>query len=71
MLLLNPEQQAGVIEDAPEIFCRFRTSGANREPRWCAWLTLKVKPEILEGALRTAWTNRQRRSAKPLKKRPA
>ena len=69
VLLLNPEQQAGMIEDAPDVFLpvpnKWGQNGATLVR------LAKVKPDVLEGALRLAWTNRQRKPAKRLKKRPA
>lgn len=53
MLSLTPEQQAGMIEDAPEIFSPvpggWGRKGATRV------LLSKVPRDILEAALRTAW----------------
>lgn len=68
VLLLTPEQQAGMVEDAPEIFSPVKggwgLKGATRV-RLAA-----VSPDVLEGALKMAWTLKsQARPAK--KKRPA
>jgi hypothetical protein len=53
VLLLTPEQQAGMVEDAPEIFSPvpggWGKSGSTRVR------LAKVAPDILEAALRTAW----------------
>jgi len=53
VLLLSPEQQAGMLEDEPEIFSPvpggWGRKGSTRVRR------AKVAPDILEGALRTAW----------------
>jgi hypothetical protein len=61
VLLLTPEQQSGMIEDAPEIFSPvpkgWGRMGATRVR------LAKVAPDILEAALRTAW---QRRAPKRL-----
>ncbi len=62
VLLLTPEQQAGMIEDAPEIFL----SVPNKWGEKGATLVrlAKVKPDILRGALRVAWTNKQGKAPK-------
>jgi len=56
VLLLTPEQQAGMVADAPELFSPvpggWGAHGATRVR------LAKVKPDILEGALRTAWKRR-------------
>jgi hypothetical protein len=56
VLLLTPEQQAGMVEDAPEIFSPvpggWGKKGSTRV------LLAKVPPDILEAALRTAWLRR-------------
>jgi hypothetical protein len=53
VLLLTPEQQAGMVEDAPVIFSRvpggWGKKGSTRV------LLAKVPPDILEAVLRTAW----------------
>ena len=64
-LMLTPDQQAGMIEDAPEIFLPVPNKWGEKGVTMVR--LAKVKPEVLEGALRTAWANRRR---KPLKKRP-
>jgi hypothetical protein len=68
VLLLTPEQQAGMITDAPEIFLPV----PNKWGQHGATLVrlAKVKPDILEGALRTAWANRSSPAPKRAKKRP-
>lgn len=63
VLLLTPEQQMGMIEDAPEIFSpvpnKWGAHGATL-------VRLSTAPaDVLEGALRTAWTNRQAKAPKP------
>ena len=62
VLLLTPEQQGGMVEDAPDVFLPV----PNKWGQHGATLVrlAKVKPDILEAALRTAWTNRQKKSAK-------
>lgn len=53
VLLLTPEQQAGMVEDEPKIFSPvpggWGRKGATRV------LLATVKPDILASALRTAW----------------
>jgi hypothetical protein len=53
VLLLTPEQQAGMVEDEPKIFSPvaggWGSSGSTRV------LLAKVPRDILEAALRTAW----------------
>jgi hypothetical protein len=68
-LALTPEQQAGMIADAPEIFLPVPNKWGEKGATMVR--LAKVKPDVLEGALRIAWTNRQRKPAKPLKKRRA
>ena len=61
VLLLNPEQQAGMVEDAPEVFSPVPGGwGRNGSTRV---LLSKVAPDILQGALRTAWQNRVAKNA--------
>jgi hypothetical protein len=65
VLLLTPEQQAGMVEDAPEVFSPVPGGwGRNGSTRV---LLLKVAPDVLEGALRTAWQNRMAKNARPKK----
>jgi hypothetical protein len=53
VLLLTPDQQAGMVEDEPEIFSPVPGGwGKNGSTRV---RLAKVAPDILEGALRTAW----------------
>ena len=56
VLLLTHEQQAGMVEDEPEIFSPvpggWGRNGATRVR------LAKVATDILEGALRTAWLRR-------------
>ena len=65
-LMLTPEQQAGMIEDAPEIFLPVPNKWGEHGATMVR--LAKVKPDILEAALRTAWANRQRKSVKRPKK---
>src|ERR1700687_3103991 len=53
VLLLTPEQQAGMVEDEPEIFSPI-PGGWGRKSSTRVLLA-KVAPDILEAALRTAW----------------
>src|SRR5579863_8012620 len=56
VLLLTPEQQAGMVEDEPEVFSPVPGGwGRNGSTRV---LLSKAAPDVLEGALRTAWQNR-------------
>jgi hypothetical protein len=56
VLLLNPEQQVGMVSDAPEVFSPVPGGwGRNGSTRA---LLAKVKPDMLKGALQTAWQNR-------------
>ena len=57
VLLLTPEQQAGMVQDAPDIFSPV-PGGWGRKGSTLVRLS-KVSKDILEAALRTAWTNRQ------------
>jgi hypothetical protein len=56
VLSLTPEEQEGMVEDAPEVFSPvpggWGAHGATRVR------LAKVKPDILEGALRAAWKRR-------------
>ena len=53
VLLLTPEQQDGMVEDEPKIFSPVPGGwGRNGSTRVSL---AKVKPDILEGALRLAW----------------
>jgi hypothetical protein len=69
VLLLSPEQQAGMIQDAPEFFSPvpggWGKQGSTRV------LLAKVPADILESALRTAWQHRVERNAPKKKARPA
>jgi hypothetical protein len=56
VLLLSPEQQSGMVEDAPDVFSPvpggWGRKGSTRV------LLAKVPPTILEAAVRTAWRKR-------------
>ena len=70
VLLLTPEQQAGRIEDAPAIFLPVPNKWGEKGATLVR--LAKVKPDILEAALRMAWTKRQGKSKRRRKsKRPA
>ncbi len=56
VLLLAPEQQAGMVEDEPEIFSPV-PGGWGRKGSTRVRLA-KVAPDILEAALRTAWSRK-------------
>jgi hypothetical protein len=61
VLLLTPEQQAGMVEDAPEVFSPVPGGwGRNGSTRL---LLSKAAPDVLEAALRTAWQNRVDKNA--------
>ena len=55
-LMLTPEQQVGMVEDAPDVFSPvpggWGKNGATRV------LLSHVSPDALEGALRVAWQNK-------------
>jgi hypothetical protein len=53
VLLLTPEEQAGMVQDAPDLFSPV-PGGWGRQGSTRVRLA-KVSPDILEGALRTAW----------------
>ena len=56
VLMLSPEQQAGMVEDEPEIFSPvpggWGSKGATRVR------LQKVRPDTLEGVIRMAWRRR-------------
>jgi hypothetical protein len=56
VLLLTPEQQAGMVEDESSVFSPV-PGGWGRKGSTRVRLA-KVPPDILEGALRTAWRRR-------------
>ena len=53
VLLLSPEQQAGMVADAPEIFSPV-PGGWGRKGSTRVLLS-KVRPDVLDSALRLAW----------------
>lgn len=65
VLLLSPEEQAGVVEDAPDVFSPvpggWGRSGSTRV------LLDAVAPDVLEASLRAAW--RRKAEAKPRARR--
>jgi hypothetical protein len=66
VLLLTPEQQAGMVEDEPKIFSAIPNGwGRNGATRVSL---AKVSPDILKAALQTAW---RRRAPKKLLGAPA
>ena len=66
VLLLTPEQQAGMVEDAPEIFSPVPGGwGRQGSTRVCL---AKVTPDILEAALQAAWRLRVAKPRSPRKK---
>jgi len=62
VLLLTPEQQAGMVEDEPEVFSPV-PGGWGKQGSTRVRLA-KVTPDILEGALRTAWRTRLAKNAR-------
>lgn len=56
VLLLTPDEQAGMVEDAPEIFSPV-PGGWGRQGSTRVLLA-KVPPDVLEAALRAAWRRR-------------
>jgi hypothetical protein len=62
VLLLTPEQQAGMIQDAPETFLPVPNKWGQKGSTLVR--LAKVKPDILEGALRLAWNNKQAKNPK-------
>ena len=66
VLLLTPEQQAGVVEDEPEIFSPV-PGGWGRQGSTRVRLA-EVTPDILAAALQTAWRLRVAKPRKPRKK---
>lgn len=62
VLLLSPEEQAGMVADAPEVFSPV-PGGWGRSGSTRVRLSA-VAPDILEAALRTAW---RKRAAKRLR----
>ena len=66
VLLLTPEQQAGMIAGAPEMFLPVK-GGWGRMGFTLVRLAA-VTPDILEGALRTAWQNASAKKRRAPKK---
>jgi hypothetical protein len=66
VLLLTPEQQAGMVEDEPEVFSPV-PGGWGRQGSTGVCLA-KVTPGILEAALQTAWRLRMAKLPKPREK---
>ncbi len=72
VLLLSPVEQAGMVEDAPDLFSPvpggWGKKGSTRV------LLSKVPPDILEAALKMAWQRKAASKAKPkpksLRRRP-
>jgi hypothetical protein len=62
VLLLTPEQQAGMVADAPEVFSPVPGGwGRNGSTRV---LLKAAPPDIVESAVRTAWQNRMQKNKK-------
>jgi len=68
VLMLTPEQQAGMVEDAPEVFSP--VSGGWGKMGATRVRLAKVKPDILEGALRMAWKRKAPKSVLRKKQKP-
>jgi hypothetical protein len=65
VLLLSREQQAGMVQDAPDLFSPVPGGwGKNGSTRI---LLARATEDILEGALRTAWQKRAAMNARPTK----
>lgn len=69
VLLLSPEQQAGMVADAPDVFSPV-PGGWGKQGSTRVRLA-KVKPDILESALRTAYVGRASRPAGRRPRRPS
>jgi len=67
VLLLTPDQQQGMVADAPEIFSPV-PGGWGKQGSTRVHLA-NVSADILEGALRTAWQIRTAKNAKPKSKK--
>jgi hypothetical protein len=61
VLLLTPEQQAGMVQDAPEVFSPV-PGGWGRNGSTRVFLA-KAATDVLKGALQTAWQNRVAKNA--------
>jgi hypothetical protein len=66
-LMLTPEQQAAFVEEAPEVFLPV-AGGWGRMGITHVRLGV-VPPEVLEGALRTAWKTRVEKNTRRRKKK--
>jgi hypothetical protein len=67
VLLLTPDQQAGMVEDEPAVFSPVPGGwGRNGSTRV---LLAQAAPDVLEAALRTAWQSRVTKNAGPKKSR--
>ena len=67
VLLLAPEQQAGMVEDEPAVFSPVPGGwGRNGSTRV---LLSKAAPDVLEAALQTAWQNRVEKNTRTNRKR--
>lgn len=67
VLLLSPDEQAGMVADAPGIFSPV-PGGWGRQG--CTRVLLSAAPEdILAGSLRTAWLRRSAKPKRPVRKR--
>jgi hypothetical protein len=69
VLLFSPEQQAGMVEDAPEVFSPV-PGGWGRKGSTRVRLS-QVTPDILEAALRTAWLKRAAMNERPTRAKKA
>lgn len=67
VLMLNPEQQAGMVADAPEVFSP--VPGGWGRHGFTRVLLAKATPDVLGGALRTAWQNRVAKNKGQARKR--
>ena len=65
VLLLSPEQQAGMVQDAPEVFSPV-PGGWGRQGSTRVHLAT-VTRDVLEAALRTAWQRRDAMNMRPAK----
>ena len=68
-LALTPEQQSGMVEDAPDIFSP-GPGGWGRQGATFVRLA-KVKADMLEGALRLAWHRRAAQKPVRAKRKPS
>jgi hypothetical protein len=67
VLLLTPDQQTGMVQDEPAVFSPV-PGGWGRNGSTRVFLS-KVAPDVLEGALRTAWQNRVAKNTRAKKPR--